>query len=165
VSYYVGIPLMLLLALAEVAFLPYFRVLGLQPNLTLVVLVAWLTVRGQEEALYLIPLAALCLGFLQGSSPGVAFIAFAPVAVLYELRGVHLGEGQLPITIAFTVVATVVYQAVYLGWFALGGQSGDILGAVLRVVLPVSLLNVAVLLPIYWFMHLFSGDTRRAMFA
>ena len=164
-SYYVGIPLMLLLALLEVTFLPYFRILGLQPNLTLVVLVAWLTVRGQEEALYLIPLAALFLGLVQGASIGLAFIAFAPVAVLHELRGVHLGEGQLPIAIALMVGATVVYQGVYLVAFAVAGQGDDILGAVLRVFLPVSLLNVAVFLPVYWLMQLFSGDIRRAMFA
>ena len=164
-SYYIGLPLMLLLALFEVAFLPYFRVLGLQPNLTLVVLIAWLMVRGEEEALYLIPLAALFLGLMQGGPVGLAFIALAPTVVLYELRGVHLGEGQLLIAVAFTVVATVVYQGVYLLAFLAGGQAGDILGAVLRVVLPVALLNVAVFMPVYWLMHLFSGDTRRAMFA
>jgi cell shape-determining protein MreD len=165
VSYYVGVPLMLLLALVEVAFLPYFRILGLQPNLTLVVLLAWLMVRGEEEALFLIPLGALFLGLVQGGSVGLAFIAMAPVVVLYELRGVHLGEGQLFIAVAFTVVATVVYQGIYLLAFLAEGRGGDVLAAILRVLLPVALLNVALFLPVYWLMHLFSGDTRRAMFA
>jgi cell shape-determining protein MreD len=164
-SYYIGIPLMVLLALVEVAFLPYFRIFGLQPNLTLVVLVAWMTVRGQEESLYLIPVAALFLGLLDGSAIGLAFLALAPVAVLHELRGVTLGEGQLPIAIAFTLLATFVYQSIYLAAFAANGQAGDILGAVLRVMVPVSLLNVVVLLPIYWIIQLFSPDVRRAMFA
>jgi cell shape-determining protein MreD len=162
VSYYVGLPLMLLLALLEAAFLPYFRILGLQPNLILVVLVAWLSVRGQEEALYLIPFAALFLGLVQGASLGIAFLALAPLPLLHELRGVHLGEGRLLIAIGFTVVASLVYQSVYLSSFLVDGQAGDILGAVLRIMLPVSLLNVAVLLPVYWLMQVFSGDTRRA---
>jgi hypothetical protein len=165
VSYYIGIPLMLLLALAEVALLPYFRILGLQPNLTLVVIVAWLTVRGQDEALFLIPLAALFLGLVQGISMGVAFLALAPIPVLHELRGAHLGEGQLAIAVAFTMVATIVYQSIYLIAFAANGQAGDILGAVLRVIVPVSLLNVAVLLPVYLLTQMFSPGLRRGMFA
>jgi hypothetical protein len=165
VSYYIGLPLMLVLALLEVAFLPYFRILGLQPNLTLVVLIAWLTVRGPEEALYLIPGAALFLGLVQGASMGIAFLALAPLPVLHELRGAHLGEGQFLIAIGFAVIATLVYQSIYLASFAVQGQAGDILGAVLRVMLPVALLNVVVLLPVYWLTQVFSGDTRRAMFA
>ena len=37
-SYYFGIPLLLLAALSEVAVAPMFRVAGLQPNLVLVIL-------------------------------------------------------------------------------------------------------------------------------
>jgi len=165
VSYYVGVPLMALLALAEVAFLPYFRVFGLQPDLLLVVLVAWLTVRGQEEVLYLAPIGALVLGFANGASPGLAFLALAPLVALHDLRGRHLGEGRLPIAIIFTIVATVIYQLVYLGAYALHGQAGDIVGAVARVIIPVALLNVLALLPIYWLTSVLSPDVRRAMFA
>jgi cell shape-determining protein MreD len=149
----------------EVAFLPFFTVFGLQPNLTLVLLVCWITVRGLEESLYLIPVAGLTLGLVDGASLGVALIALAPIAVLYELRGATFGEGPLLITIAFTVVATVAYQSVYLLAFAAGGHSGDILAAVLRVIVPVSLLNVAVLLPTYWVTWALSPDVRRGMFA
>lgn len=164
-SYYIGVPLVFLVALAEVAFLPYFRILGLQPNLLLVILLCWLMVRGQEESLYLIPIGALALGLVDGAPLGVALLALAPVAVLYDLRGAHLGQGQLLVTVLFTVVATLVYQTIYLLAFAAGGQTGDILSAVLRVIVPVALLNVAVMLPAYWLTWVLSPDVRRAMFA
>ena len=164
-SYYIGVPLMVLLALAEVAFLPYFRVFGLQPDLLLVVLVAWLTVRGQEEVLYLAPIGALVFGFANGASPGLAFLALAPIVALHELRGRHLGEVRLPIAIAFTVVATIIYQLVYLAAYAVHGQAGDILGAVARIIVPVALLNVLALLPVYWLTNVLSPDVRRGMFA
>ena len=164
-SYYIGIPLMILVALAEVAFLPYFRVQGLQPNLLLVLLICWLMVRGQEEAFFLIPIGAIFLGLADGAALGVALLALAPIAVLHDLRGAHLGQGQLLVTIIFTVVATIVYQSVYLLAFAVNGQAGDIVGALLRIVVPVSLLNVAILLPVYWITWALSPDVRRAMFA
>jgi hypothetical protein len=164
-SYYIGVPLVLLVALAEAAFLPYFRIFGLQPSVTLVLLICWLTIRGQEEALYLIPLAALCLGLVDGAPLGVAFLALAPVVALHELRGLHLGEGQLVIAVVFTIVATLIYQSVYYLAFVAGGQSGDIVAAALEVAVPVSLLNVVILFPVYWMTWVFSADVRRTMFA
>jgi hypothetical protein len=164
-SYYIGVPLVVLAALAEAAFLPYFRVFGLQPNLLLVVLVCWLMVRGQEEAFFLIPIGAVFLGLVDGAALGVAVLALAPIAVLHDLRGARLDEGQFLITVVFTLSVTLVYQTIYMLAFAAGGHSGDILSAVLRVIVPVSLLNVAILLPIYWLTWVLSPDVRRAMFA
>jgi hypothetical protein len=84
-------------------------------------------VRGQEEALYLIPIGAVFLGLVDGAPLGIALLALAPVAVLHDLRGSHLSEGQLLIALVFTVAATVIYQTTYLLAFGLHGQSGDIL--------------------------------------
>jgi cell shape-determining protein MreD len=165
VSYYIGVPLVVTVALAEAAFLPYFRLFGLQPNLLLVVLLAWLMVRGQEEALYLIPIGALVLGLVDGAALGVGLIALAPLALLHDIRGSHLSEGQFLNAVVFTIAATVVYQGTYLLAFGAGGEAGDILTAVSRVIVPVALLNVAILLPVYWSTWLFSPDVRRTMFA
>jgi cell shape-determining protein MreD len=165
VSYYIGVPLVVITALAEVAFLPYFRVFGLQPNLLLVVLLAWLMVRGQEEALYLIPIGAIVLGLVDGAALGVGLLALAPLALLHDIRGSQLSEGQFLNAVVFTIAATVVYQATYLVAFGVGGEAGNIPSAVSRVVVPVALLNVAVLLPVYWSTWVFSPDVRRTMFA
>ncbi|HXH20634.1 MAG TPA: hypothetical protein VNN10_01300 [Dehalococcoidia bacterium] len=164
-SYYIGIPLVITVALSEVAFLPYFRVFGLQPNLLLVVLLAWLMVRGQEEALYLIPTGAIVLGLVDGAPLGVALLALAPLAILHDLRGSHLSEGQFLNAVVFTIAATVVYQTAYLVAFGAAGEGGNILVAVTRVVVPVALLNVAVMLPVYWATWVCSPDVRRTMFA
>lgn len=160
-SYYVGIPLLLFVALIEAAVLPMFRIAGLQPNLMLVLLVAWLMVRSANEAFVLIPIGGFLLGLVDGAPMGTALIAMAPIAFLHEIRGAHLNESGLVLTIAFVTLMTVVYHLVYYIVFVLQGDAGPILPAMLRVVLPVCFLNVLALLPTYIVLSGFSQEKRR----
>jgi hypothetical protein len=164
-SYWVGVPLLFLTALAEVSVLPLFRVFGLQPNLVLVVLTAWIMVRGQEEVFYLIPLGGIFLGLAEGAPPGAALIALAPIVVLHELRGARLSEGQLLIALVFTVAVTVLYHLVYLVVFAIEGEGSSLVVGAVRVILLSSIFNVLILFPIYGLIWAASGDRRRAAFA
>ena len=164
-NYYVALPLLLLVALIETSVLPMFRIGGLQPNLMLGLLVVWLMVRGSGEAFVLIPIGGIFLGLVDGAPMGAALIALAPIAVLHELRGAHLTDGGLVLTIAFTVVMTLVYHIAYLAVFTLQGDTGAWDSALVRVAIPVCLLNVLILLPIYAAMSATSQNLRRASYA
>ncbi len=164
-TYYIALPLLVLLAAAEASVLPLFRVSGVQPNVVLVLLVAWLMVRGANEAFVLNPAGGLLLGLVDAAPLGTALLALAPLAVLHELRGARLRESGLALTLLFTLVATVVYHLTYLLLFTVQGESGSWPAALLRVVLPSAVLNGFVVLPLYVFIWLSSGDLRRAAFA
>ena len=164
-SYYIGLPLVFLVALVEASVLPLFRVAGLQPNLLLVLLVVWLVVRGPNEAFVLIPAGGLSLGLVDGAPLGTALLALAPVAMLQEVRGARLSEGGLSIAIVFTLTMTVVYHLVYLLVFTVQGEAGSWAAALGRVVIPTAFLNVLVLLPTYALVHVASPDMRRAAYA
>jgi rod shape-determining protein MreD len=164
VSYWVGLPLLILVALMEVSVLPMFRLYGLQPNLMLVLLIGWLIVRGGNEAFILAPIGGVLLGLVDGAPTGTALIGLAPLAFLQELRGSQLREGGLIAAVGFTIIMSLFYNYVHLGVFTLLGQSGDWLIASTRIVLPTVLLNVAVLLPLYWLIRLASPDQRRTVY-
>jgi rod shape-determining protein MreD len=164
-SYYVGITLLFFVALIEVSVLPLFRVYGLQPNLTLVLLVAWLIIRGEEEAYVLIPIGGVLLGLVESAPMGTAIIALAPVAVLQEIRGSKLGQGGIAMAIAFAAVMSVVYNFTYLLVFTLTGESGNWLVATTDVVLPVTLLNIVVLVPLYFVFSVVNPRYRRSLYA
>jgi rod shape-determining protein MreD len=164
-SYWIGIPLLLIAALAEASVLPLFRISGLQPNLVLVVLTAWVMVRGQDEVLYLVPLAGIFLGLAEGAQLGAALLALAPVAVLHELRGTRLPESHFVIALLFAVAVSVLYNVVYLIVFAIEGEGrGAAVGAA-RVILLSTLLNLVIFPLAYGFIWAASGDRRRAAFA
>lgn len=160
-TYYVGVPLVVLGALIEASVLPLFRIAGLQPNLVLVILVAWLMVRGSSEAFVLIPIGGVVLGLTESAPLGTALIALAPIALLHDLHGAHLREGGIIPAVAFTVLMTVVFHLVYLLAYTVSGQSGDWIGAFLRVTVPACLLNVIVLLPTYLILSGLNQESRR----
>jgi rod shape-determining protein MreD len=165
VSYYVGLTLLFLSALIEVSVLPLFRVYGLQPNLTLIILIAWLIIRGEEEAYVLIPIAGVLLGLVESAPMGTALLALAPIAVLQEIRGSRLGQGGIVMAVAFTVVMSLVYNFTYLVVFTLTGESGDWLLATTNVVLPATLLNIVVLAPLYFIFSVVNPRARRSLYA
>lgn len=164
-SYYVGIPLMLLAVLLEASVLPMFTINGLQPDLLLVLLVAWLMVRGANETFFLAPIGGLLLGLVDHQAMGTALIGLAPLAFLQELRGAQLREGGIVMAVAFTVAMTVFYNFAYLAVDTLQGESGDWLEAGSRVIIPTALVNVAVLFPLYLAILALSRERRQSAYA
>jgi rod shape-determining protein MreD len=164
VSYYIGIPLLLIVAAAEASVVPMFQVGGLQPNPMLVLLIAWLMVRGSGEAFVFIPIGGIFLGLVDSAPMGTALIALAPLAFLQEIRGSQLREGGFLLTILFTVLMTIVFNLVYLLVFTLGGEAGPLVGALTRVIIPTAVLNVLILFPMYIILWATSGDLRRASY-
>ena len=164
-SYYVGATLVVLTALLEASVLPLFRVNGLQPNLTLVLLMTWLIIRGSEEAYVLIPIGGLFLGLVDGAPIGTALLGMAPVAVLQEIRGAQLNERGLLMAVVFTAVMSLVYNYTYLVVFTLQGESGSWAAATTQVILPTTFINVAVLLPVYFAFSLVNPEQRRSLYA
>ena len=164
-SYYVGITLVFFVALMEASVLPMFRVLDLQPNLTLVLLVAWLIIRGAEEALVLIAVGGVVLGLVDGAPMGTALVALAPMALLQELRGSHLHGGGLIMAIAFVLLMTLTYNFTFMLVSTLQGQSGDWLVAATRVIIPTAFINAVVLVPLYAAFSFVNPEPRRSIYA
>lgn len=162
-SYWIGLPLLILVTLMEVSVLPLFRIYGLQPNLMLVLLVAWLMARGASEAYILAPIGGILLGLVDGAPVGTALIGLAPLAFLQDIRGSQLREGGLIEAIGFTIVMSFFFNFVHLGVFTLLGEAGSWGAASTRVIIPTVLLNVVILLPIYWVLSLTSTEPRTRM--
>ncbi len=164
-SYYIGITLVIFSALLEASVLPLFRVGGLQPDLTLVLLMAWLIIRGAEEAYVLIPIGGIFIGLVDAAPMGTALLAMAPVALLQEVRGAQLNEKGIVMAVVFTAIMSLVYNYTYLLMFTLQGQAGPWAEATTRVILPTTFINVAVLLPLYFGFALLNPQPRRSLYA
>jgi len=136
-----------------------------QPNLTLVLLMTWLIVRGADEAYVLIPIGGLLVGLVDGALIGTALLAMAPVALLQDVRGAHLSERGLAMVVVFTLVMSVVYNYVYLFVFTLQGQAGNWVVATTDVILPTALINVAIVLPLYGAFVVLNPQPRRTLYA
>ena len=149
-------------ALVQSAVLPYFPLLGVYPNLVLVLVVCWAVARGQGEAMVVVPIGGLCLGLVDSQPVGVALLAAAPVVLLAELREARLTQNDLLLAVVLILVSSLVYELVFLVTLRLMGESVQWWGSVFRIVLPTAIVNALIMPPLYWLVWLSSRDIRRA---
>jgi len=161
VSLAAGLVAVLFAALAQAAVMPSFSVFGVQPSLVIVLLVAWMSIRGQREALFLIPAAGFILGLLDGEPLGLAMLALAPLVLLTEVREWRRVESDLVPALVLTVAGTLVYETTVLLSLAVRGEQVSWLASIAGVLAPASIANVLLLLPVYAVIRLASLDLRR----
>ena len=145
----VGLAAVLFAALAQVSAMPAFSIFGVQPNLVIVLLVAWMSVRPQREALLQIPAAGFALGLLDSQPLGLAMLALAPLVLMTDVRGLRLVDSDLLPAVILTALATLVYETTILLSLAVRGESLEWLAGVLDILLPAAIANVLLLLPVY----------------
>ncbi len=156
----IGLAAIIFVALVQVSVMPSFSILGVQPNLLIVTLVAWMSIRGRREALILIPAGGLLLGVLDSEPLGLAMLALAPLILLTEVREMRLVESDLLPAVTFVALATLSYEIAILLTFAVRGEQLDWLASLLDVLVPAVIANVLLLLPVYGIVRLASWDTR-----
>lgn len=156
-----GLIVMFFAVIAQASAMPSFSIFGAQPNLVIVLLVAWMSVRGQREVLFLIPAAGFLQGLLDSEPLGLAMLALAPLILMSEVRERRFVESELLPAIALVVVATLVYEGTVLLTLAVTGNHPDWLASVLDVLVPAAIANALVLLPVYGLIRLASVDLRR----
>jgi rod shape-determining protein MreD len=162
VRYPLAAAVVLLAALVQTSIVPMFSVLGVHPNVVLVLVVSWAMVRGQGEALFVVPMAGIALGLLDGEPLGTALLALIPVVLLAELREARLVEGDFLLAVALIVLATLAYESLFLVTLRLTGETVGWWGSFSRVIVPTAIVNALLLPPFYAMIWLASSDVRRA---
>lgn len=154
-----------LLAIVQASSVEQFRIVGVTPNLMLVFLVAWLVVRGVDDALPMIGVSAVTLGLVGMQDPGLVLLAMVPVALLGLVREMHVIHSETLLVLALVGGASLAYETVLLGGILLSELGGDVMLGFRSVVLPAALVNLALALPIYLPMRLARPAPRRGWLA
>jgi rod shape-determining protein MreD len=160
-KYAIGVFAVLVAAIAQVAIMPAFSIFGVQPNLVIVLLVAWLAARGHLEALVLIPIGGFALGLIDSQPLGLAMLALAPLILLTDLKDLRLLDSDLLPAIALIMVAVVVYEGTIMVTLVLRGESVTWLANVTNVLVPAAIANALLLIPVYWLIRISSLDLRQ----
>ena len=156
-----GLLIIVAAALAQVSILPAFSIFGVQPNLLIVLLVIWITVGGQRDALLLIPFAGFIQGLLDSQPLGLAMLAMAPLILMTRVKELRLVQSDLLLAMVLAAVATLVYEGTLLLTLAVTGERLDWLATVIEVLAPATIANVLLMLPLYGLARLFSPGLRR----
>ena len=144
----------LALTLLQTSAVPAFQLLGVAPNLLLVVLCCWAVVRDQREALVMVPLAGLSLGLLsfQGMAESVA--AFLPLVLIAALREQVRPPNEYAWALAVIIGATILHFFAVAVTIQVGGDSVAWLDALRDVMVPSVLTNLFIGALVYWLVRL-----------
>jgi len=160
-KYVVAVLVLLMTALVQVSAMPAFPVFGVMPNLVLSLACCWMVVRGQEEAMIVVPMAGLCLGIFGSQALGVSLLAMMPVALFGELRVLRLTPSNFLLTVIIVFLSSMAYEIVMLVALRAGGESVGWIPAFVRVVVPTGIVSVLFTPPLYWLVWSRSEGLRR----
>jgi hypothetical protein len=159
--YWTGGALAFFLALFQASSIEQFKILGVAPNLLLVLLVSWLVVRGLDDVLPMLAVSGVTLSLVGLQMPGVVLLALLPIAGLGIVREMHVVHSDLLLVLAFVIVASVAYELVLLLYVIATGGGLDIVTALRTAVVPAALVNLALTPPVFAVMRLAKASPRR----
>jgi len=162
VKYALAFVLMAAAALLQTSAVPAFSVLGVHPNLVLVLLVSWAMARGLREAMVVVPIGTLALGLMDGQPLGAALLAAMPIVLLTEIREARIVQGDFLLAVLLVIVSTVAYETIFLVILRLTGETVQWWGSFALVAVPAAIVNALLVPPVYGLLWLGSGDLRRA---
>jgi hypothetical protein len=163
--YWIGGALAFCVALFQAASVEQFKILGVAPNLVLVLIVSWIVVRGLDDVLPMAAVAGITLSFVGLQSPGLVLLALLPVIGLGLVRELRIVHSDTVLVLALVAASTAMYDLVLLASVMATGGVLDARAAVSGIVLPTILVNLAITLPVHLVMRLAKprGDRHRLL--
>ncbi|MCH8920682.1 MAG: rod shape-determining protein MreD [Chloroflexi bacterium] len=143
-----------LVAILATSVMPYVKVLGVAPDLVLIFAACWAMVRGQGEAMIVVPMAGLLRDLVTSDPVGTSMLALSPIVLLAVIRELRPVESDFLPTLAVVAIASLAYSVVSMTVLTAIGDDVPWGTGMLRVALPSMLVNplftVLIYSPMRW---------------
>jgi len=113
-SLQLGIPLFVVAALLQASLLPHLRVFGGQPDLIVILVIAWSALDAEREGLVWAFVGGLFVDLFSGVPPGISSLALLPVAFIVTLTEANLYRNNLLLTLPLAAAGALMYHVLYL---------------------------------------------------
>jgi rod shape-determining protein MreD len=145
--------LLCVLALLQSTFLPQVHILGAQPDLVLLAVVAWSLLRGSEEGMVWALIGGLALDALSSARLGVNTLPLLLIGFLAGLWQRGLVRLEVLVPLAVIPIASLVYQGTMVALLKLLGWPGAWQAAFRHAILPTTLVNTLLMPLVYVLMR------------
>ena len=139
-SIYLVVPMLAFIAVLQATVVSRIRVWGVFPDLPLLVVVGWGLIRGRREGLVWGFVAGTVVDLFSGAPFGAATLPLMAVGFLAGLGTAHVFRNLL-LPLVTIVVATLVYDLLFLFVVRISGLKVEWLDSVLRIIVPSAILN------------------------
>ena len=153
-----------IVAILATSVVPYVKVLGVAPDLVLIFAACWAMVRGQGEAMVVVPMAGLLRDLTTSDPVGTSMLALSPIVVLAVIRDLRPVESDFLPTLAVVATASLAYSVVSMTVLTAVGDDVPWGTAMLRVALPSMLVNPLFTVLIYPSMRWLTPRPKRESF-
>ncbi|HUF53656.1 MAG TPA: rod shape-determining protein MreD [Dehalococcoidia bacterium] len=154
-KYFVAGVIAWLLAILDVAAMPYVQPLGVSPDLVLIFAVIWAVTRGEDEGLVIVPLIGLIQDLTTSDPIGTSVLGLAPavpIALAVRMRAL---ESQFLPTIAAVMATSACYGVISTSVLWATGQEIAVFHTLFRVIVPSIIINALftpiIYMPMSWF--------------
>jgi rod shape-determining protein MreD len=135
-------------AFMQATVFPNSELIGIFPDVTLVIILVWSAVRGMRDGMIWAFLVGILLDTLAMDPLGANALALLPVVLLGALSGRAFFQSNLIVPILACVLATFLHAIVLLLVRSAGGTSVSF-APLLRIIMLQTILNVMIVPPIY----------------
>lgn len=113
-SFFTGVAVLALATLIQEGIVGHLTVLGVLPNLVLLIVVNWSLIRGVEEGMLWGFIGGIFLDLFSGLPFGTSSLAFVCIAGLVSLGETALPRASILLPMAAAFLATCIYYAIAL---------------------------------------------------
>ena len=154
-KYIVAFAALFFLAILGASVMPYVKVLGVTPDLVLIFTACWALLRGQGEAMVLVPMAGFLRDLTTSDPLGTSVLALSPILLLASAaREFRMVETDFVPALVVVAAGTLAYSLISMTVLIITGQEIPWLTALLYVALPSAIVNALftpiVYLPVRW---------------
>jgi|GEM_PF-1517916 len=128
--------------LSRISYLHHLEMVGVAPDLVLVLVAAWALLWGPAEAALLIPLAGLAADLVQEGPLGPSVLGLMPIPLLATFHELRVVAATLPLAAGLVAIATMAHHLITLAVGAVIGQGLPWGQVIMREALPEVLVNV-----------------------
>jgi rod shape-determining protein MreD len=135
--------------------MPYLQVLGVTPDFVLIFAASFAVLRRQEESLWVVPVCGLFRDLATSDPVGTSVLGFAPLVLLAAALRLQAMDSQFVPAVAVIAAGTICHIAITIAVLVVSGQEIDLIHALMRVMLPLVVVNALfaaiIYLPLSWF--------------
>jgi rod shape-determining protein MreD len=122
--------------------MPHLTILGVKPDLLLLMVISWSLLRGAKEGLIWALVGGIGLDLLSGAPFGTSTVALAALSLLAGRGELSVFRTHIALPLVATLIATLAYDLFFLLLLYARGNSMAWTDSLIKVVLPSTLFNV-----------------------
>lgn len=163
-GFFLALPILAVAAALQTSLTKQIRLLGGEPELVLLLVLAWSINNNLDENVVWAFVGGICLDLLSGAPTGASVPGMLIMVFGISGLGQQVYRIGIVILVGLVFIGTLVQQTVFIIITSLAGYASFSLEAIGYVVMPTLVYNLFFIFPVYWFtQRIQRGITRRRL--